>query len=106
MRLATKLATNVIVGGVTIAAAVLLKKLVRIRRGRRPALDDQRPQLQLDLTAMIVTIGEDMTAVATQSGLAEVDPQPISHVAGEGIDLDRDVAAHEEIAELRARLPH
>lgn len=90
MRLATKLATNIIVAGGTIAAAVVLKKLVRFRRGKHAALDEP--------------LG-DMVAVATESGLAEVDPQPISHVAGEGIDLDRDVAAHEEIAELRARLP-
>lgn len=90
MRLATKLATNIIVAGGTIAAAVVLKKLVRIRRGKHGTLDDA---------------AGDMIAVATESGLAEVDPEPISHVAGEGIDLDRDVAAHEELADLRARLP-
>jgi hypothetical protein len=39
------------------------------------------------------------------TGIAEVDPVPLSHVAGEGIDLDRDVEAHSEIRELRERLP-
>jgi hypothetical protein len=50
-------------------------------------------------------INEDMRNVATRSGIADVDPEPISQVAGEGIDLDRDVNAHEEIREQRERLP-
>jgi hypothetical protein len=50
-------------------------------------------------------INEDMRNVATRSGIADVDPEPISHVAGEGIDLDRDVNAHEEIREQRERMP-
>jgi hypothetical protein len=97
MRLATKLATNIIVAGGTIAAAVVLKKLVRFRRGKHATVEDVPDDVG-------DTVG-DMVAVATESGIADVDPQPISHVAGEGIDLDRDVAAHEEITELRARIP-
>ena len=50
-------------------------------------------------------INEDLRNVATRSGIADVDPEPISHVAGEGIDLDRDVNAHEEIREQRERMP-
>lgn len=43
--------------------------------------------------------------VATQSGIADVDPQPISHIAGEGIDLDGDIAAHDALKEVRERMP-
>ena len=39
------------------------------------------------------------------AGIAEVDPVPLSHVAGEGIDLDGDVEAHTKIPEQRERLP-
>jgi len=39
------------------------------------------------------------------AGIANVDPEPLSQVAGEGIDLDRDVAAHETFAEQGERLP-
>lgn len=39
------------------------------------------------------------------TGIADVDPVPLTQVAGEGIDLDRDVQAHTEIAEQRERLP-
>ncbi len=48
---------------------------------------------------------DDMIAVATQSGIADVDPEPLSQVVGEGIDPMRDPAAHNEIIELRDRLP-
>jgi hypothetical protein len=52
-----------------------------------------------------VPTNENLVEVATKSGIADVDPEPLSHVAGEGIDPTRDVAAHEEIAQLRDRLP-
>jgi len=39
------------------------------------------------------------------AGIANVDPEPLSQVAGEGIDLDRDIAAHETFAEQGERLP-
>lgn len=39
------------------------------------------------------------------AGIANVDPEPLSQVAGEGIDLDRDVSAHEEYAEQGMKLP-
>jgi hypothetical protein len=47
----------------------------------------------------------DLRDVATRSGIADVDPQPISHIAGEGIDLDGDIAAHDALTEVRERLP-
>jgi hypothetical protein len=97
-----KLAHNVVIAGAVIAAAVIVKKLVRSRRHAKitPAVTATEGGLAApELRA------EDLTAIATRSGIADVDPQYISHVAGEGIDLDRDVAAHEEILEQRERLP-
>lgn len=103
MKLRTKVATSSIVAGAMIAAAVMLKKLVRSRRGAHVTPTDEA-SFGGDL-ATSALLSEDLVAVATESGIADVDPEPISHVAGEGIDLDRDVAAHEEIPEQRARLP-
>lgn len=48
---------------------------------------------------------ENLVDVATRSGIADVDPVPLSNVAGEGIDPVRDVAAHDDIIDLRERLP-
>jgi hypothetical protein len=115
-----RLATNIVIVGAMIGAGVLLKKVVRSRRaetimpGERSLPDEITPsadsipadQLLPSEDALVgSSADEDMVAVATESGIADVDPEPISHVAGEGIDLDRDIAAHEEIAELRERLP-
>ena len=105
-----RLATNIVIAGITIATAVVLKKLVRSRRGAhvtptdetgfgRFAGDHEEPGYQA-----LATLDDDLRAIATESGIADVDPEAISHVAGEGIDLDRDVAAHREIAEQRQRL--
>ncbi|HTL35491.1 MAG TPA: hypothetical protein VL326_20325 [Kofleriaceae bacterium] len=49
-------------------------------------------------------IDADMRDVATKSGIADVDPEPLSHIAGEGIDLDRDVNAQKDIKEQREKL--
>jgi len=103
MKLRTKLATNAVVAGALIAAAVMLKKLVRSRRGAHATPTDEA-SFGGDI-ASAAELNEDLVAVATESGIANVDPEPLSQVAGEGIDLDRDVAAHQEIAELRERLP-
>jgi hypothetical protein len=105
-----RLATNIVIAGITIGTAVVLKKLVRSRRGAHVTPTDEtgfgrfagehdEPGYQA-----LATLDDDLRAIATESGIANVDPEPISHVAGEGIDLDRDVAAHREIAEQRQRL--
>jgi hypothetical protein len=104
-----RLATNIVIVGAMIGAGVLLKKVVRSRRAE-PIMpgDDILPGEEnrpIEDVVMGQNVSEDMVAVATESGIADVDPEPISHVAGEGIDLDRDIAAHEEIADLRERLP-
>lgn len=96
-----KFPTNVVVVGGMIAAALVLKRLLRARRRVSAVATTD----EVGLGAHDV-LDEDMRAVATESGIANVDPEPISHVAGEGIDLDRDIAAHQEIADLHDRLPH
>lgn len=47
---------------------------------------------------------EDAVLLATEAGIADVDPQPLSHVAGEGIDLDADVQAQTSVRDQRERL--
>jgi hypothetical protein len=76
-------------------------------RGRRRALRTARgADVRFDdSVGTSVPVNENLVAVATQSGLANVDPVPLSHVAGEGIDLDADVQAHTELEELRERMP-
>ncbi|HEU4612689.1 MAG TPA: hypothetical protein VFS15_11455 [Kofleriaceae bacterium] len=104
-----RLATNMIVVGGVIAAAVLLKKLVRSRRGADVTPTDERGLGASDLPVPDLAgdelSGTDMTAVATESGIANVDPVPLSQVVGEGIDLDGDITAHQEISDLHDRLP-
>ena len=95
MRIWSKL---LVIGG----AAVAISYLRKLRVGPQGA--DATPEDSFSASGAEMA-DADLSAIATQSGIADVDPEPISHVAGEGIDLDRDVAAHEEIAELRARLP-
>jgi hypothetical protein len=106
-----KFLPNVIVAGGMIATAVVLKKLVRSRRGAHATPTDEtgfgrfagrndEPGYEA-----LSALDDDLRAIATESGIADVDPEPISHVAGEGIDLERDVAAHREITDLRERLP-
>lgn len=65
----------------------------------------QPEQPEDDLGVSQSEIDEDLRVVATRSGIADVDPQPISHVAGEGIDLERDLEAHESIQSVRDRMP-
>ena len=50
-------------------------------------------------------VDTDLRDVAIHSGISDVDPQYLSHVAGEGIDLDLDTAAHDVLVEVRERMP-
>lgn len=104
MKLATKLATNIVVAGAMIGAALMLKKLVRSRRAGHVTPTDEAQFAGYEGFSAMAELDDNLHAIATDSGIANVDPEPISHVAGEGIDLDRDVAAHQEIAEQRERL--
>ncbi len=69
----------------------------RIARGAEVSFDD--------LVGTSVAVNDDLIEVATTSGMTDVDPEPLSHVAGEGIDLERDLEAHDSIKDLRDRLP-
>ncbi|NVB80403.1 MAG: hypothetical protein HOV81_18570 [Kofleriaceae bacterium] len=73
-----------------------------LRRHGEP--EEPSPQGE-DLGISQADIEEDLRVVATRSGIADVDPQSISHVAGEGIDLDRDLEAHDSIKAVRDRMP-
>lgn len=77
MRTATKL----LVFGSAIGAAALLRR--RRTSQARPDTGD----LQLPV------------------GISEVDPQPLTQIAAEGIDPDATRAAHDEPREQRERLP-
>lgn len=48
----------------------------------------------------------DLSSAAPSVGISEVDPQPITHVAGEGIVPGEVEAAHGTISEQRERLPN
>jgi len=50
-------------------------------------------------------LAEEASVIATSSGIASVDPEPLAETAGEGIALDPVATAHTEIRELRERLP-
>jgi hypothetical protein len=103
-----KIWTNAIVAGSLLAAGVIVKKLVRARRNARtkPIAEIGASAGQHDLAYNAISeLKKDLAVIASESGIANVDPEPISHVAGEGIDLEGDVRAHEEIAEQRDRLP-
>lgn len=76
-------------------------------RGRRAALRAARGAdvRSEDNFGTPAPTNEYLVDVATQSGIANVDPEPLSQVAGEGIDPVRDVAAQNELAALRERMP-
>jgi hypothetical protein len=73
------------------------RKALAMARGSEESFDNQ--------FGTSVPMHEDLVDVATHSGNADVDPEPLSQVAGEGIDPVRDVAAHDEIVDQRERLP-
>lgn len=89
MKLLTRL---FLMGSATVGGALLLDAL---RQKRRP------PETQLDLDLDI----EDATIIAEESGLSDVDPQPIMHTAGEGIVPGEDEEARDNVQAVRDRLP-
>ena len=50
-------------------------------------------------------LAEEAIVIATSSGIASVDPEPLAQTAGAGIALDPVATAHTEIRDLRERLP-
>ncbi len=85
----------------------LLAVSVIVVRGRRRALRSARgADVRFDeLVGTSIPTNEDLVEVATKSGIADVDPGPISHIAGEGVDPVRDLEAHGSIRMIRERLP-
>jgi hypothetical protein len=85
----------------------LLAASIAFVRGRRRALRVARGAEERfdNVVGTSVPSNEDLVEVATSSGIADVDPEPLSHVAGEGIDPIRDVEAHDSIKAVRERMP-
>jgi len=107
-----KLVTTLVLAGSLIAAAGWLLGRKRDRNAPpapRPQAAESEDDTDLGLAADLGDPGdelaEEVTVIATSSGIAEVDPEPLAQTAGEGIALDPVEAAHTELEELRARLP-
>jgi hypothetical protein len=98
-----KLMTKLIVLGSVVAGAIYLDRRRRLRSG------DVEMEIaeELDELADYQDLAdvEDLMVVAVTSGIADVDPEALSQVAGEGIDQDANEAAHEDLQDLRERLP-
>jgi hypothetical protein len=116
MKLMTKL---VIIGSVVVAtAAAATLVIIQRKRDRRRQDEDQDEGTAVqrddsddlgvasDLGDPGDELGEDIVVIATSSGMADVDPEPLAQTVGEGIALEPTEAAHTEIQELRERLPH
>lgn len=92
--------------GLLAASVVYLRRRRRVLRGPSAARGPSPEEVRFDDTVgTSVASTEDLFEIATRSGIADVDPLPISHVAGEGIDPVRDIEAHTSIAESRERMP-
>lgn len=89
MKLLTRL---FLMGAASLGGALVIDAL---RQKRRPP----EPELDLDLDI------EDATIIAEESGLSDVDPQPLTHTAGEGIVPGEDEEARENVQGVRDRLP-
>ena len=72
---------------------------------RRQGEPEEPAAAEGDLGISQSQLDSDLRDVATRSGIADVDPQSISQIAGEGIDLERDRAAHESVKAVRDRMP-
>lgn len=57
------------------------------------------------LTPGFVPDAVGAAAMATDSGLSKIDPQPLTHIAGEGVVPGELEAAYDAPRELRDRLP-
>jgi len=88
-----KLLTRLFVMGSLSAAGALVIDALR-RQHRRPA---PPPELEIDI--------EDATLIIEESGLAAIDPQPLTHTAGEGIVPGEDEEARAHVQDVLDRLP-
>jgi len=83
--------------GLIVAAAISYDRQ-RLRRAGR--LDAGWPSAGQGMGRSVEVVTE-----AVIVGLADVDPEPLANVAGEGIDVDAVEEAHRSVPEQRARLP-
>jgi hypothetical protein len=103
-----KLVTKLLITGSLIVAAAFTLIMMRGRRRRTSHQDDIAGEdlaLSIDLGDPGDELAEEVTVIATSSGIANVDPVPLAQTAGEGIALDPIAAAHTEIEAIRERLP-
>ena len=63
-----------------------------------------RPRLREVANDTFGAVGGDILD-ADLVGISTVDPGPLTQIAGEGIDVDRNEAAHHDITAQRERLP-
>ncbi|MBA3396881.1 MAG: hypothetical protein H0T89_29900 [Deltaproteobacteria bacterium] len=84
------------------SVAYLLHLLRQTERARPAGESGLGADVREDIVGVTI---EDAVLIATESGLADVDPGPLSHVAGEGIDLDADRRAQTSVREQRERMP-
>ena len=86
---------KLIVVGLAVYGAVMMVKRARARRGASAfeGVSDDPSITEADLVI-----------VAVESGIAEVDPEGLMQM-GEGIDLDANAAAHEDMKAQRDRFP-
>jgi hypothetical protein len=103
---AMKLVTKLVITGSLISAAALVLERV-LERGRRRPCAPAGADLGIaaDLGDPGDELVEEVSVIATSSGIADVDPEPLAQTAGEGIPIEPVEAAHTEIEELRERLP-
>jgi hypothetical protein len=78
-----KKAIYFLLGSAAIGGAVLA------RRARRGAAD----------------LAEGARRLATEGGIANVDPQPLANPGAEGVDLEATERAHRDVRDLRERSP-
>jgi hypothetical protein len=94
-----KLITKVIISGSFLAgAAVVIGAIVRCRRDVI-----ENPPLGLEHDDDDFAVADEVVAVP-DVGLADVDPEKLTQM-GEGIDVDANLAAHNDVIEQRDRLP-
>jgi hypothetical protein len=88
-RCMSRLTKLVVLGSIIAVGSTLLRKRAAV--ASRPAPTPAPPFDHLE--------------PAVAAGIANVDPQPLTQIAGEGIDVEATEAAHRDVVEQRERLP-
>ena len=96
MKLAIKLLA---VAGI-VWAAILVDRRLRKTPGATGPGADVEPDASTARSADTAAIDADIII-----GIAEIDPEPLTQVSGEGIDLDATETAHRAPRDQRERMP-